>query len=57
MYIDPNSGGILFQILAFLFMAASGLVLIFAGKIRMFWARLMRRRSEDANPEKRDDKP
>jgi hypothetical protein len=43
MYIDPNTGGMLFQILAVAFAALSGLVLFFSGKIRMFFAKLRRR--------------
>jgi len=49
MYIDPNTGGMLFQILAVAFAALSGLVLFFSGKIRMFFARLRRRAREAAN--------
>ena len=44
MYIDPNTGGMLFQVLAVLFAVGSGIILIFSGKIRMAWARLMRKR-------------
>jgi hypothetical protein len=44
MYIDPNTGGMLFQILAVLFALGSGIILIFSGRIRMLWARFMRRR-------------
>jgi hypothetical protein len=44
MYIDPNTGGMLFQVLAVLFALGSGIILIFSGRIRMMWARLMRRR-------------
>jgi hypothetical protein len=46
MYIDPNTGGMLFQILAVAFAALSGLVLFFSGKIRMFFAKLRRRARE-----------
>jgi hypothetical protein len=46
MYIDPNTGGMLFQILAVIFAALSGLILFFSGKIRMFFARLRRRARE-----------
>jgi hypothetical protein len=46
MYIDPNTGGMLFQILAVLFGVFSGVVLIFSGKIRMFFARMTRRKHE-----------
>lgn len=46
MYIDPSIGGQIFQILAIAVTAVSGIVLIFAGRIKMFFAR-MRRKSED----------
>jgi hypothetical protein len=46
MYIDPNTGGMLFQVLAVVFATLSGLVLFFSGKIRMFFARLRRRARE-----------
>jgi hypothetical protein len=42
MYIDPNTGGMLFQILAVLFGLISGFVLFFASKIKMTFARLRR---------------
>ena len=55
MYIDPNTGGMLFQILAVLFALGSGIILIFSGKLRMFWARLMRRtRSQSEKPVEND---
>jgi hypothetical protein len=44
MYIDPNTGGMLFQILAIAFGVFSGVVLIFSSKIRMFFARIARKR-------------
>ena len=50
MYIDPNTGGILFQTLAILFGVFSGVVLLFSGKIKMGIAKLrrsMRKESED----------
>ncbi len=43
MYIDPNTGGMLFQVLATLFAVLSGVILFFSGKIRMFFAQLRRR--------------
>jgi hypothetical protein len=46
MYIDPNTGGMLFQILAVIFAALSGIILFFSGKIRMFFAKLRRRARE-----------
>lgn len=42
MYIDPNTGGMLFQILAIVFGLISGVVLFFSGRIRMAFARLKR---------------
>ena len=53
MYIDPNTGGILFQTLAVLFGVFSGVVLLFSGKIKMGIAKLrrnMRKDSEDTEP-------
>lgn len=61
MYIDPNTGGMLFQILAVIFAALSGMVLLFSSKIRMFWARLRRRVREtaqsDSNQQDSDSGP
>lgn len=42
-YIDPNTGGMLFQILAVLFGVISGALLIFSGKIKGFYYQLRRR--------------
>jgi hypothetical protein len=42
MYIDPNTGGMLFQILAVFFGLFSGFILFFSGKIRMTFARILR---------------
>jgi hypothetical protein len=46
MYIDPSTGGMLFQVLAVAFAAISGTVLLFAGRIKMFFAK-KRRKTED----------
>lgn len=46
MYIDPNTGGMLFQLLAALFAVLSGVILFFSGRIRMFFAQLRRRLRE-----------
>lgn len=41
-YIDPNTGGMLFQVLATSFAFLSGFVLLFSRQIRMIFARFMR---------------
>ena len=46
MYIDPTSGGILFQALAAVFIAVSGVVLVFSGRIRGFFSQLRRKSRE-----------
>ncbi len=51
MYIDPSSGGVLFQALAAAFVAVSGVVLIFSGRIRSFFSQ-MRRKSREAKENK-----
>jgi hypothetical protein len=47
MYIDPNTGGMLFQILATAFVAVSGVFLVFASKIRAGIAKFRRRKEEN----------
>ena len=42
-YVDPNTGGMLFQVLAIVFTFLSGLMLFFSARIRMAFARLSRR--------------
>jgi len=42
LYIDPNTGGMLFQLLAVLFAAFSGILLFFSRQIKTGIARLMR---------------
>lgn len=51
MYIDPNTGGMLFQILAAAFAVISGMILFFSGRIRMFFARMRRRFREGSSQE------
>ncbi|MBC8508730.1 MAG: hypothetical protein H8D34_28065 [Chloroflexi bacterium] len=46
MYIDPSTGGMLFQILAVLFAALSGVILFFSGKIKLAYRRMLRRLRE-----------
>ena len=41
-YIDPNTGGILFQVLATVFALLSGTALLFSRQIRAAFARAMR---------------
>jgi hypothetical protein len=59
MYIDPSSGGLLFQVLLIAFGLISGAVLVFSGKIKMGFARLMRsfreRSNQEQDPENRTD--
>lgn len=53
MYIDPNTGGVLFQTLAILFGVFSGIILLFSSKIKVGIAKLrraMRKDSEDTEP-------
>jgi hypothetical protein len=53
MYIDPNTGGILFQALAVVVVAGSGVLLFFSRNIREAIAKIRRRiRKEDENQEK-----
>lgn len=53
-YLDPNTGGLLFQLLAASFAFLSGLILIFARRIRMGIARIRRfirvRLGRDSDP-------
>lgn len=46
MYIDPNTGGVLFTILASVLALFSGVFLAFSSKIRAGIARLRRRKDE-----------
>lgn len=56
MYIDPNSGGMLFQALLVVFGLISGTVFIFSSKIKMTFARLMRSiREKDGENEELGD--
>jgi len=56
MYIDPNTGGLLFQVLAVVFGAISGIVLVFSSQIkagiRRFQRFMRERRGETIEPEK-----
>jgi hypothetical protein len=47
MYIDPNTGGMLFQALAAGLVVVSGVLLIFSGRIRGFFAQVRRKMRKD----------
>jgi hypothetical protein len=49
MYIDPNTGGVLFQALAGLLAVISTVLLVFSKNIRQFFSRMRRstRRDEE----------
>ena len=51
MYIDPNTGGMLFQVLAAVFAVASGVLLMFSGKIRQMIASARRKMRKDKDEE------
>lgn len=51
MYIDPNTGGMLFQVLAASFAVFSGLALLLSGKIRAVIARARRSMRDMRNEE------
>ena len=53
-YIDPNTGGMLFQILAVLFGVISGALLIFSGRVKGFYYRL-KRRIQDTDAEAKEE--
>ena len=59
MYIDPNTGGMLFQVLAVMFGLFSGIILLFAGRIKMLFARVMRffRGMNNRRPEEPSEQP
>jgi len=54
-YIDPNTGGMLFQILAVAFTMLSGVLFFFSSRIKMAFNRMMRsfreKDGEDVLPE------
>ena len=47
MYIDPNTGGMLFQVLAGLLAVISGVLFFFSRNIRQWIARMRRRGRKD----------
>jgi hypothetical protein len=55
MYIDPNSGGLIFQVLAVMFGVISGAILIFSSKIKMGLSRIQRSIREKFGSEDRSE--
>ena len=54
-YIDPNTGGMLFQILAVLFGLFSGMLLFFSGRIKKFYYKIKRRLGKaDQTPDQKN---
>jgi hypothetical protein len=43
LYIDPNTGGLLFQLLAVLFAMFSGMMLFFSRQIKTFFSNMKRK--------------
>jgi hypothetical protein len=57
-YIDPNTGGMLFQVLAVMLAAISGILFFFSRQIKASWARLRRgMRKEEEPPQEPEEKP
>ncbi|MEW6400365.1 MAG: hypothetical protein AB1649_01125 [Chloroflexota bacterium] len=52
MYIDPNTGGVIFQVLGAILVAGSGILLFFSRSIREGIAKIRRRfRKDDSDKE------
>lgn len=51
-YIDPNTGGMLFQVLAVMLAAISGILFFFSRQIKAGWARLRRGMRKEEHPMK-----
>jgi hypothetical protein len=54
-YIDPSTGGMLFQVLAVLLAVGSGILFFFSRQIKSVVARLRRSRREEDEPKPADD--
>jgi hypothetical protein len=54
MYIDPNTGGILFQALAGILVAGSGILMFFSRNIREGIAKLRRKMRKEDEPEQQN---
>ncbi len=51
-YIDPNTGGMIFQVLAALLAVFSGVLFFFSRQIKTLFARLRRKARENEEPDK-----
>ncbi len=51
MYVDPNTGGMLFAALVGIFGVVSGMLMAFSGKIRQGFAKLRRSMRKDKGEE------
>lgn len=57
-YIDPNTGGMLFQVLAALLAVFSGILFFFSRQIKSFVARIRRKaREKDVHNTEESDNP
>lgn len=54
MYIDPNTGGILFQALAAVLVAGSGILMFFSRNIREMIAKIRRKSRKEDESERQD---
>ncbi|MCP4356835.1 MAG: hypothetical protein GY796_02310 [Chloroflexi bacterium] len=50
-YLDPNTGGLIFQVLAVVFATLSGFIFMFSSRIKMWFARNKRKRREENEEE------
>ena len=51
-YLDPNTGGMIFQALAAVFATASGVILVFSRRIKLWWVTMQRKRREKKEKKK-----
>ena len=56
-YIDPSTGGMLFQILAAAFALFSGFIFFLSRQIKTFFARLRRKMRGEPEPEEMETPP
>jgi hypothetical protein len=54
-YIDPNTGGFIFQLLAVIFASLTGILLYFSRQIRITVARIKRMRSGSSSSSEAQD--